>query len=309
MYPDKVQEYHSPTSIDEAAKLGAQYAGQASFIAGGMSLMQAMKSRIVSPGILIDLNRVEALKGVSSSDERVVIGSMARYRSIVENSFKLAGFEAVVDAARHVGDRQVRNRGTIGGSLSWNYVNSCTPTAILACGAKINITRAAGGVSSIAIDDFLQGPMTTELNEGDLVTAIEFSKPSKPSGITNVFSKKNRIGSAYKKWGVVKDALPVIGFAAFFELHPSEDKIIGARIAVGGLPNGATRAPRTEETLVGSSVGSENDNLIAAASLASEELTTESDPWISAKYKSQLIRDLGTQVMRSAFERARGANQ
>src|SRR5688572_5114437 len=126
MFPAAIAEYQAPTTV--AAALDA-LAGRddATFIAGGMSLMQAIKARLLRPSCLIDLQHVGELKGIASGTQGITIGAMTRYRDIAASPALAGAYQALADAAAHVGDRQVRNRGTIGGSLCWNYVAACTP--------------------------------------------------------------------------------------------------------------------------------------------------------------------------------------
>ncbi len=293
MYPSPIREYHSPQTVAEALALYAELEGEVMFIAGGMSLMQAIKSRLTSPDCLIDLNHIEELKGINTDNETISIGAMTRYKDIAINRDILSPFELLCDAAAHVGDRQVRNRGTIGGSLCWNYIAACTPIATLAGGGVINaLRRSNGNIEKILIDDFLQGPMETALEEGDLLLSVDFTKPG------------NAAGSCYKKWGIVNDALPVIGVAVFIELE-SENKCSSARFAVGGLSEGPKRSAQAEAKLLNADL-SQSRNINEAAKMAAEEIETVSDPWISAEYRTHLIERLGTEVINTSLTLARG---
>ena len=291
MYPASIEQYHRPATVEEARAAYAAAGGDAMYIAGGMSLMQAMKSRVLACRALIDLNQVTELRGIDSSGGRVRVGAMARYRAVAEARAVLGPFQALADAADRVGDRQVRNRGTVGGSLSWNFVVACTPVAALACGASVSILRADGRRESVAIDDFLQGPMTTALGEGDLLLGIEMPIPANPAA------------SAYRKWGVVVDALPTIGVAVFVELA-SGSSCRNARIAVVGLPGGPARTPQAEARLEAANLG-DPSALAACAKAAAEECETAADPWVGASYKSHLIERLCLEMIGTAVGRAR----
>jgi aerobic carbon-monoxide dehydrogenase medium subunit len=292
MYPVPIDQYHRPGSVEEARTIAAEATGECFFVAGGMSLMQAIKSRMIAPDCLIDLNSIDELRGIDVVGDTIRIGAMTRYRNIAANEKKLKPFSALTDAASHVGDRQVRNRGTLGGSLCWNFVSACAPAATLACGANIEILRKDGSTESILIDDFLLGPMTTALDNGDLVTAIVLQDPHTVSG------------SAYCKWGIVKDSLPVIGVAVFLELTDS-GACSSARFAVAGLAGGPQRSSAAENMLINGINVSENEALRKCALAAADELETIDDPWISADYKTQLIGQLGTAMLIKAAARAR----
>ncbi|RLA26467.1 MAG: hypothetical protein DRR15_19710 [Gammaproteobacteria bacterium] len=293
MYPVPIDQYYRPRSVEEARQIAADANGEFFFVAGGMSLMQAMKSRMVAPDCLIDLNFIDELRGIEVSGKQIRIGAMTRYRELAENKNLLGPFTAMSDAAAHIGDRQVRNRGTIGGSLSWNYVSACTPIVALACGATIEILRSNGSTDTVSIDDFLQGMMTTALEEGDLLTSIHLQEPDSASG------------SAYRKWGIVTDALPVIGVGINLELD-SSGKCSSARFAVGGLSSGPKRSTAAENQLASGVDVADMEALRACAAAAAEELETHDDPWVSAEYKTQLIVQLGTEMLIKAATRARG---
>src|SRR6266404_8344771 len=167
MFPAKIDSLSRPETVAETAALIAS-AGEDDVlpIAGGMSLMQGIKARVVRLGALVDLNDVEEIKGIKESASAVWIGAMTRYVDLASSDvLKNGAFGALSDAASHVGDRQVRNRGTIGGSLCWNYVAACVPVAALAVGAQIELrSKNSAGVAehrSVSIDDFLLTPMET----------------------------------------------------------------------------------------------------------------------------------------------------
>ena len=292
MYPRPIEDYHRPASLQDALRLAGSGNGQATFIAGGMSLMQALKSRVLQANRLIDLNRVAELRGVRNEGDGLTIGAMTRYRDLAEMTGKLGAHEAIADAARHVGDRQVRNRGTIGGSLSWNFVAACMPVVALACGAVVHSARTSGETVETPIDEFLQGPLSTTLQDGEIVTAIRF--PAAPAGA----------GSAYRKWGVVTDALPVIGVCAFVETGGG--RITGGRFAVTGLQDGATRSSAAEAAMAGGLDPNDGAALATCAAAAAEELAPDGDAWISADYKSKLIADIGQKMLETAAARALG---
>ncbi len=292
MYPAPIREYHSPTTIKEAAGLYAELEGEVMFIAGGMSLMQAIKSRLTAPDCLIDLNQVEELKGIDISSNTVSIGAMTRYKDIAASRSKLRPYDALCDAAAHIGDRQVRNRGTIGGSLCWNYIAACTPIATLATGGEIEILRqSSGSIEKILIDDFLKGAMETAMDDGDILLRVNFPETNKPAG------------SSYKKWGIVKDAVPVIGVAVYIELS-TETTCAKVRFAVGGLSDGPKRSGRAEEILLNADV-SQKQYIEEASIAAADEIETASDPWISSSYRSHLIARLGTDVINTSLSLAR----
>ncbi|MBI4694735.1 MAG: FAD binding domain-containing protein [Gammaproteobacteria bacterium] len=291
MYPAKIDDYSRPATIAEAvAALASFGVGEAMCIAGGMSLMQAIKSRLVRPACLVDLQDVAELRGIRGSGGALSIGAMTRYVEIAGHApFASGPFAALRDAASHVGDRQVRNRGTIGGSLCWNYMAACLPAAVLALGATLRLV-GPGGERTIAIDDFLIGPLETARGEQEVLVSIDWK------------SAPARSGSAYKKWGLVKDALPVVGVAALVTLE-ANGACSAARLALAGLTAGAQRVPAGEAALLGSKGDAASLDRALEAVCANVDL--HSDHWADAAYRGQLVRQLGRDVLTSAFARAK----
>jgi carbon-monoxide dehydrogenase medium subunit len=291
MYPAPIDEYVRPATVADAlAALGRYEDGDAAFIAGGQSLMQAVKARLVRPRCLIDLQAVSGLSGIDVGAEGVRIGPMTRYAEIARDERLGGACAALRDAAERVGDRQVRNRGTVGGSLCWNYVAACMPPTAIGLGARLELTAADGGTRTIAAEDFLGGPLETAREENEILTAI-------------TIPAAGNAGSAYKKWGLVTDALPVIGVCVALEV--ADGRCASARVAIGGLAEGPTRSAAGEAALSGVAAG-DRDGIAAAMDAAAAEIETQADLWADSDYRKQLIRSLGAEVTASAFARAAG---
>lgn len=290
MFPAKIQEYVRPRTVAEALAAVARYdSGEAIFMAGGQSAMQAIKARMLRPQCIVDLQSVDELKGVVHTNGALTIGAMTRYIDIVRDEQLSGAFAALRDAASHVGDRQVRNRGTIGGSLCWNYVAACTPTVVLALGGTLNLLAADGRKRSLGADDFLLGPLETARRDDEILLSVSWPTPAP------------RSGSAYKKWGLVTDALPVIGVAVLVMLDGS-GQCHAARIALAGLADGAQRAHQGENKLIGTR--GDSAAIDAAMAAIADAAVTHADMSADAAYRKQLIRTIGRDVAHSAFARA-----
>ncbi len=290
MFPARIQEYVRPRTVTEALAAVARYdAGEAIFLAGGQSAMQAIKSRMLRPQCVVDLQSVDELQGVALLDGALIIGAMTRYIDIVRDERLTGAFAALRDAANHVGDRQVRNRGTIGGSMCWNYVAACTPTVVLALGGTLNLLAADGAKRSLVADEFLLGPLETARRDDEILLSVSWPRPVPHSG------------SAYKKWGLVTDALPVIGVAVLVTLDTG-GQCSTARIALAGLADGAQRARSGEAKLIGSR--GDSASIDAAMGAIADAAQTHSDMSADAAYRKQLIRTIGREVALRAFARA-----
>jgi carbon-monoxide dehydrogenase medium subunit len=232
---------------------------------------------------------VAELNGIEYKQGAVRIGAMTRYRDIAADERLDGAFQALRDAASHVGDRQVRNRGTIGGSLCWNYIAACMPPTCIGIGASLDLVSKTGK-RSLRAEEFLQGPLETARGDDEIVVAVTLPAP------------RQSCGSAYKKWGLVTDALPVAGVCAFIELG-DDGRCELARLAVGGLATGPRRAKTGEKALIGVSA-TDASAISEAAETAAASTETQSDMWADAEYRKRLIATLARQVITSAFARA-----
>jgi carbon-monoxide dehydrogenase medium subunit len=295
MYPAIIETYDSPTTVHEALQALGERGVEAHFIAGGQSLMQGIKARVISPKNLIDLQHVAELKDITHDQDAVRIGAMTRYREIAGDERFDGAYQALRDAATHVGDRQVRNRGTIGGSLCWNYIAACMPPTCIGVGASVELVSIAGGRRSLLAEAFLHGPLETDRRDDEMLVSVTLPIPPP------------KCGSAYKKWGLVTDALPVIGICAYVELG-QDGRCRLARLAVGGVATGPRRANAGERILIGKSA-SDTKEIAVAAETAASSTETQTDMWADADYRKQLIETLAREVISKAFVRAEGEEQ
>ena len=292
MYPAPIEAYFAPKTIEEALQHRAEAGDDAVFIAGGMSLMQAMKARLMTPRALIDLNAVEELSGLARGPRGVTVRPLTRYRELAKTSALRGALQALGDAAATVGDRQVRNTGTIGGSLCWNYVASCMPNACLCLDASLVLTSLAGGERVVPIDAFLIGPLETALRDDELLIEINFPA-----------SRQWGVGSAYEKLGATVDGLPIVGIAASVEVDEA-GLCTHARFSVGGVLPTAQRFDGVRELLRGRP--GTHAAFAEAASAAADAIETQTDQLASAHYRKVLIRTLGRDVLAAAHARALG---
>ena len=162
-----------PASVADAAKLAS--AGS-KVLAGGQTLLASMKLRLSDPGKLADLSQIKELAGIKRDGNNLVIGAMTRHLDVANSAEVKAAIPALADLAAHIGDRQVRAMGTLGGSVANNDPAACYPSAVLALAATVHTTSR-----KINADDFFQGMFTTALADGELITAISFPVAKKPA--------------------------------------------------------------------------------------------------------------------------------
>ena len=165
-------QYQSPASL--AAAAAALKPEGAMLLAGGQSLLPSMKLGLAAPGSLVDLGGLGDLQGVSVQGGTVRVGAMTRHADVAANADVQRAIPALAHLAGNIGDRQVRNRGTIGGSLANNDPAACYPAAVLGLGATVHTDRR-----TIAADDFFKGLYETALADGEIITAVSFPAPAK----------------------------------------------------------------------------------------------------------------------------------
>ena len=242
-----------PTTLADAAKLAAAGAKP---LAGGQTLLASMKMRLSNPEQLADLSGIKELAGIKRDGNAFVIGAMTRHADVADNAELKAALPALADMAAHIGDRQVRAMGTLGGSVANNDPAACYPSAVLALGATIHTTAR-----KIAADDFFLGMFATALNEGELITAISFPIPKR---------------AAYMKFKQPASRFALVGvFIAQFDA--------GVRVAITGAANGVFRHAGLEDAL------SKSFTPEAAAAVKIDATDLNSDIHATAAYRANLI--------------------
>ncbi len=242
-----------PTTLVDAAKLAAS---GAKVLAGGQTLLASMKQRLADPGQLADLGGIKELAGIKREGNAFVIGAMTRHLDVANHADIKAAIPALADLAAHIGDKQVRAMGTLGGSVANNDPAACYPSAVLALGATVHTTQR-----KIAADDFFQGMFATALKDGELITAISFPIPKK---------------AAYMKF-----VQPASRFALVGVFVAQTDA--GVRVAVTGAANGVFRHKGLEAALASSFTAA------SAASVKIDATDLNADIHASAAYRANLV--------------------
>jgi len=197
MYTQRPAEfdYHRPTSLDEAIGLLAKD-GDTRPLAGGHSLLPMMKLRLAEPSMVVDIGRIPGLDGIEADGDELWIGALATHASVAASELVREKCRVLATTAEGIGDRQVRNRGTIGGSLAHADPGADYPTVVTALGATV-VVRGPNGELEIAADGFFTGVFTTALAQGELVTAVRV-----PSVQKAAYVKHRHPASGYAVVGV-----------------------------------------------------------------------------------------------------------
>jgi carbon-monoxide dehydrogenase medium subunit len=234
--------YERASSIEDAV---TKMAAGGKLIAGGHSLVPLMKLRLSEPGRLIDIARIPGLSGIRDSDGRIEIGATTTHHEVATSQLLRDKCPMIAEAAAEIGDAQVRNRGTIGGSIAHADPAADMPAVMLAAGAEIEI-RGAGGSRTVKAEDYFQGFYTVDLQSSEIITAIRIS-PMRSAA----YAKLHQRASHYA----------IVGVAAALEIEGGV--IRSARIGVTGATTHAVRLTDVEAALAGKHASAE---VIAAAS-------------------------------------------
>ena len=244
--------YSRASSVAEALALLLEHGGDSKVLAGGHSLIPLMKLRLARPERLIDIGRLDELRGVrDSAGGGLSIGSLTTYSALLDDS-RVCGLGVMADALPRIGDVQVRNRGTIGGSIAHADPASTMPAVLLALDAVIVARSAHRGERQIPIADFFEGPFQTALADDELLTEILLPGASET------------VGSAYQEIEQPASGYPIAGVAVVVGSTGSSNGWDLARIAVTGVGDHAYRATDAEAALTGSS----GDDAAVAAAVA-----------------------------------------
>ena len=281
-------EYYRPGSVQEAVQLLAGNP-EAKVLAGGHSLLPAMKLRLATPAALVDIGRIPGLRGIST-DGGVRIGAMTTYNELLDSAALRQILPIIAETAYIVGDPAVRARGTLGGSLAHADPAADFPAVILALGGSV---KAVGhnGERTIAADDLFVDLLTTSLEPDEVLTEIDIPTPS------------GKTGMAYEMIAHPASGYAVVGVAAVVSLG-DDGKVSSARIAVTGATSKATRATAAEQALQGKPLGA--DSIAAAAAAAPDGLEINGDHFASEDYRRHLVSVLTKRALARAAEQVSG---
>jgi carbon-monoxide dehydrogenase medium subunit len=281
-------DYARAGSLDEALTMLAEGGMDAKLLAGGHSLLPAMKLRLSMPSTLIDISEIEELSGVEERDGKLHVGALTTHRILEYSDLAKAKCPALAELASHIGDPQVRNRGTIGGSLAHADPAADYPALVLALGADIEMA-GRDGTRTVAADDFFTGMYETALEDGEVITRVSF--PVMQAGQ----------GAAYAKFANPASRYAVVGVAAMVAMRGGSCE--SARVAVTGAAPTAFRVPAVESALSGTSL-SDDDIARAVAGMVDAGDMME-DLSGSAEYRAHLCEVQAKKAIRQAADQAR----
>ena len=285
-------EYHRAGSVDEALTLLAQYGDDGKLIAGGHSLLPVMKLRFAQPSHLIDIRRVAELAGIREDSGMLCIGATTPHATVAASALVHDKATILAEAAGRIGDAQVRNMGTIGGSLAHADPAADLPAVTLALGAEVRVVGRRGE-RAIPIDQFFTGMFSSALAADELL--VEVRVPVAPA----------RTGGAYEKYADPASGYAIVGVAAVVTLG-GNGAVERARVALTGLTPNATRLEAVEQALMSKAPTSEQ--IQSAAQRAAEGLELRDLTGGGAAYKNNLAVVYTRRALTRAVERARSTS-
>lgn len=282
-------DYHAPKTLDEAVALLARLGDTAKILAGGQSLIPAMRFRLASPEALVDLGRIRDLSYVEERGDHLAIGALTREHALESSAVVAKSYPLLLDTAKVIADPLVRNKATVGGNLAHADPANDHPATMLAYNAQI-IARGPKGTRTVAIDDLFVGLFETSLVHGEILTEIRIPKPAAGSG------------GAYLKIERKVGDYAVAAVAVQLELSGGAIKSI--RIGLTNVSSIPMRAKNAEAALTGKQP---TDNVLeAAGKAAAAECDPSADLRGQVDYKRDLVRVLTKRAVRRAAQRAQG---
>ncbi|MEQ8719311.1 MAG: xanthine dehydrogenase family protein subunit M [Acidimicrobiales bacterium] len=284
-------EYHAPSSVEEAVRLlgDLDADGEVRILAGGQSLFPMLALRLAQPDHVVDLNRLNpALSGIERVNGSLRIAAMTRQRAAERSDVVATDCPLLAEALPQWGHPQIRNRGTLGGSLVHADPAAEFPAIALALDATMHLA-GPNGERSVAAADFFQGFLTTDVRTGEILTHVDLPVPAERSG-TSFQELSRRHGD-----------FAMVGVGASVTLDG--DHLADVRIAFSGVASTPVRATSAEHALNG--VSPSEDAIAAAASAAAAELDPPSDVHASSAYRRHVAGVLARRALGTAIERAR----
>jgi carbon-monoxide dehydrogenase medium subunit len=280
--------YDRPSSVSEALELLARHKGAAKVLAGGQSLIPLLKLRLAQPTRLIDIGRLGELRAIRDlGDGGVGIGALATYRDVLGSRLATTRAPLLAMAISDVGDVQVRNRGTLAGSIAHADPASDMPAVVQALDARV-VLRSRKGQRIVPAVAFFQGPFATDLAEDELL--IEILIPAQPAGA----------GMAYRQLEQPASGYSIVGVAAV--VVRAGGSVTTARIAITGVGGVAYRASAVEAALIGTN--GDAQAVAAAAAHAADGVTVASDLHADAVYRAEMARVYARRAIEAALAAA-----
>ncbi len=276
-------EYACPTTLSEAVALLASHDGEAKPLAGGKSLVPMLAFRVASPSLLVDLRKLSELRQIRITDAGVTLGAMVRWREILDDARLRTAHPLLVAAVGHVAHYQIRNRGTVGGSIAHADPAAELPGIVVTCAAKIDVVGKAGQ-RVIAAADFFRGPLITALEPDEIITSIRL--PAWPAG--------RRFG--FQEFARRRGDFAMAAAALFYD--ENNGKAHNAHVGVFGVADRPLRLTAVERLLDGAAI--DEATIAKAEAAASAAVDPPDDIHASGAYRKALVGVMVERALKDA---------
>jgi aerobic carbon-monoxide dehydrogenase medium subunit len=265
-------DYQVPATLEEAVSLLASDPDGAKVLAGGHSLIPAMKLRLAQPQLLVDIARIKSLAYIREDGDQILIGATTTHYQLESSDLLKQICPLLPACAGNIGDVQVRNKGTIGGSLAHSDPAGDWPAAALALGAELVLT-GPNGERTVKVDSFFIDLLTTDIQPGEILREIRINKPS------------GKFGQAYQKVPHPASGYAVVGVAVYLGLN-ADGSCSTAGVGVTGVSTKAFRAQGVESALAGATL--DDQTIAAAAARVCDNINATTDLYASGDYRRHL---------------------
>jgi carbon-monoxide dehydrogenase medium subunit len=284
-------EYFAPQSFKDAASLLLRYGSKAKLLAGGTDLCLRLERRVVDPGVVVDLKKIRALRGIKLNRQGLTIGALTLMDEIASSPSVKGRYSIIADAAAVVGSIQTRNRATVGGNLCNASPAADTAPALMALSARARIASSRRQ-REVPLEEFFLGPGKTCLQANELLKEIFIPSPALKSG------------SSFQRCTRTTMDIALVNCAVFMSLASKQEVVSDVRIALGAVAPTPIRAKPAETFLIGKIA--DQDAIEKAAELAAAGVSPIDDVRSSAGYRRQMARVLTRRALKEALNRARG---
>ena len=287
MKPPRFQ-YCATSMVDEALALLDRYGDEAKVLAGGQSLVPLLNMRLAAPTYLLDINHIAELNYIEPEDRYLAVGATVRQRQVERSALVLERHPLLNEVVRHIGHMQIRNRGTIVGSIAHADPSAELPALLLCLHGEV-VAQNIHGERVLKAEEFFTGYLSTALEAGEMLTEVRF--PWIPP----------RAGWAFMEFARRSGDYALVGAAAVVAASP-EGKCQSATIAYLGIAGNPVRSPAIEEILIGSTL---NEHTLAAAGAEARSLVSDDmeDVHATVEYRRTLTAELTKRVLKAAWER------
>jgi carbon-monoxide dehydrogenase medium subunit len=276
--------YHAPTTIDEATAVLAEHSEDAKVLAGGQSLIPLLSFRLAAPGHLVDINRLPGLDSVERTSHGWRIPALVRQRAVERSPELAARIPLLAEALRNVAHPQIRNRGTVCGSLAHGDSSAELPAVMVALDARMSVA-SAGGARQVGADDFFQFHLTTAIEPDELLLAVEFDRP------------RPRTFGTFKEFALRRGDFCLAGVAVTATFG-ADGQVERCRVAAAGVAPTPLRLAGVEELVTGSKLAAAT--LAAAQEAARREVSPLGDARADAAYRRHLLSVLVRRALGAA---------